>query len=204
MSNVTSRPARPTRRHIGTGLAAALLLLPVLTQGCVSHHGPRVTQLTPLVDRGGAVGHVEIQLGSARWRVEGELIDVGAGGLRLLVSRPSWSPAGEPRLASVNWQSMGRYDFEGVRGQGIPGSSQHALLASVSRYPPGLSDTQLRELLEHLGQAAVDRLSDIFSPVPQGGTGSTDGSAAEGVHPAVEYARLRPCRACVADTLVAR
>jgi hypothetical protein len=143
---------RPRTLSLSLG---SLLLLAVLSQGCLVHQGPRTSHLTPLLDRGGAFGEVEIRDGRDRRRFRGELIDVSSEGLHLLVPTSPFSPDGEQSLLFLEWRVVYRYKFEGISGMGAPAPRDLALLQSLSWSPPGLGETRIRELLEQLGQPAV-------------------------------------------------
>ncbi len=143
---------RPRTLSLSLG---SLLLLAVLSQGCLVHLGPRTSHLAPLLDSGGAFGEVEISDGRDRRRFTGELIDVSPEGLHLLVPTSPFSPDGEQSLLFLEWRVVYRYKFEGISGTGAPAPRDLALLQSLSWSPPGLGETRIRELLEQLGQPAV-------------------------------------------------
>lgn len=135
-----------------------LFVVVLLLQGCVIHSGLTVEEFeTPRSARGirasittgGSGGDSGVRIRT----FDGELIEVREDGLLMSAFVPE-DPS--PALVTIAWTSIRSYDFGDYsvrwRAGGVPGEEAMRRLRSVSRFPPGLSESQLDALLESHGQ----------------------------------------------------
>lgn len=90
-------------------------------------------------------------------RIEVELIEGDLAGELILVREQDIVVLGEATGYAIPWTSIRKIDFrppiDDYKGEGqVPAQNARRRMASASRYPYGLTDAQLAEFLEAIGQ----------------------------------------------------
>lgn len=170
-------------------LAAGLVLAGTVgVGGCVSNSGPRGARVTPLHGPHGATAHLEIEHSGSGSRTVmfGELVAVAEDGVWVVAPDFMAGSAAEDALWFVPWHDIVRARIEGydLRPRRDPvDATMRWRLARVSRLAPGLDESGIRLLLEHLGQDRVLR--------PGGPGAQPDGAAPGGAGAADFVAQAR-------------
>lgn len=135
-------------------MVVALVATPLF--GC--HMGPRLGRYPVAVRPEG----VTVAASARHGRIQGELLEVRDAGLVLLIT-----PAGGrarvvllpyAAIREARLQDMDKKDT--LRDGQPPAARQSERFRSVSRFPQGLSEALLRQLLDAYGQAELERIPE--------------------------------------------
>jgi hypothetical protein len=135
-----------------------------LAASCV--HGTQPKDYPPAVGPEGALVFYRLAASSSSY-IEGELFAVDTAGALILNRRPTRSRSiafAEGRLVRIPWSAMKGFDvdklsrpFDLWSGE-IPRPAVVAQIALVSRFPGGLTDERLAQVLRAIGQQQVEEV----------------------------------------------